>query len=97
MPINQTDPLNTLTNAQCAALRDDLVALLVASGITDPTVRNLRRRVKIGIDYMEDRKDERAEQDAADLDNQRRREHEDRIRPIQARRAARAQADYGPD
>lgn len=97
MAISPTDILTTLTNAQCAQLRDDLVALLVASGVAAPTVRNLKRRVRIGIDYMEDRKDERAERDAAEADNLKRQAHEAAMRPIRERRAARQQTDYGPD
>lgn len=97
MPINLTDRLDTLTNAQCGALRDDLVALLVASGIAAPTVRNLRRRVKIGIDYTEDKNDERAERNATERNNARRQVEDEELRPIRERRAARALADYGAD
>ena len=97
MAISPTDTLTTLTNAQCAQLRDDLVSLLVASGISAPTVRNLKRRVRIGIDYMEDRKDERAERDAVEIDNLARQAHDAVMRPIRERRAARQQIDYGPD
>jgi hypothetical protein len=97
MAIQPTDILATLTNAQCAQLRDDLVALLVASGIPDPTVRNLKRRVRIGIDVMEDKRDEQAERDATEADNLARRAHDDVMRPIRERRAARQETDYGPD
>lgn len=97
MAIQPTDTLPTLTNAQCAQLRDDLVALLVASGVAEPTVRNLKRRLRIGIDYMEDRKDERAERDLVDADNLKRQAHEASMRPIRERRAARQQTDYGSD
>lgn len=97
MAISPTDTLTSLTNAQCAQLRDDLVALLVASGIAAPTVRNLKRRVRIGIDYMEDKADERAERDATEADNLARRAHDDIMRPIRERRDARRQIDYGPD
>jgi hypothetical protein len=97
MAINPTDALTALTNAQCAQLRDDLVALLVASGIAEPTVRNLRRRVRIGIDYMEDKKDEQAERNAVEIDNLARQAHDAVMRPIRERRAARQQTDYGPD
>lgn len=97
MAINPTDPLTTLTNAQCAQLRDELVALLVASGITAPTVRNLKRRVRIGIDVMEDKKDEQLERDAVDADNLKRQAHEAIMRPIRKRRDARRQTDYGLD
>lgn len=97
MAISPTDTLTTLTNAQCAQLRDDLVALLVASGIATPTVRNLKRRVRIGIDVTEDRKDEQAERDAVEADNLARSAHDGVIRPIRERRAARQLIDYGQD
>lgn len=97
MAISPTDILTTLTNAKCAELRDDLVALLVASGIATPTVRNLKRRVRIGIDVMEDRKDEQIERNLVDADNLKRQAHEESLRPIRERRAARQQTDYGAD
>ena len=97
MAINPTDILTTLTNAKCAELRDDLVALLMASGVAAPTVRNLKRRLRIGINYMEDKQDERAEREAVEVDNLARRAHDDIMRPIRERRAARQQTDYGPD
>ena len=97
MAISPTDILTTLTNAKCAELRDDLVALLVASGIATPTVRNLKRRVRIGIDVMEDKRDEQAERDAIDADNLKRQAHEAVMRPIRERRAARQATDYGAD
>lgn len=97
MAISPTDPLSTLTNAQCAQLRDDLAALLVESGLTAPTVRNLKRRVRIGIDWHADRVDEQAERAATEADNLARRAHDDVMRPIRERRAARQQTDYGAD
>jgi hypothetical protein len=97
MAISPTDTLTTLTNAKCAELRDDLVALLAASGIPDPTVRNLKRRVRIGIDYMEDKRDEQAERAAVEVDNLARQAHDAVMRPIRERRAARQQTDYGLD
>ena len=97
MPIQATDPLDTLTNAQCAQLRDDLAALLVASGLPSPTVRNLKRRLTMGIDKAADRNDERAEREANAVENARRREHEDSIRAIRLARSARAATDYGVD
>ena len=97
MAINPTDTLTTLTNAQCAQLRDDLATLLVESGIPDPTVRNLRRRVRIGIDYVADKVDEQSERDATEADNLARRAHDDVMRSIRERRAARQRADYGLD
>lgn len=97
MAISPTDPLGTLTNAQCAQLRDDLVALLVASGIAAPTVRNLKRRVRIGIDYIEDKADEQAERDVTERANTQRQAEDAELRPIRERRAARQQTDYGAD
>ena len=97
MAIQPTDPLATLTNAQCAQLRDDLAALLAASGIAEPTVRNLKRRVRIGIDYMADKADERAERDLVEADNLQRQATDATMRPIRERRDARRQADYGLD
>ena len=97
MAIQPTDPLATLTNAQCAQLRDDLAALLVASGIAEPTVRNLKRRVRIGIDVTEDIKDQQAERAAVEADNLARQATDAIMRPIRERRAARQQADYGLD
>ena len=97
MAISPTDTLTTLTNAQCAQLRDDLVALLVASGVAVPTVRNLKRRVRIGIDYMADRADEQAERDAIERNNIQRQAEDAKLRPIRERRAARQQTDYGLD
>lgn len=97
MAINPTDPLTTLTNAQCAQLRDDLVALLVASGIAEPTVRNLKRRVRLGIDVMADRADEQAERDAIERANIQRQAEDAELRPIRERRAARQRTDYGLD
>ncbi len=97
MAINPTDRLAILTNAQCGQLVGDLVALLVASGIAEPTVRNLKRRVRIGIDVMEDKKDEQLERDAIDADNLKRQAHEAIMRPLRERRAARQQTDYGLD
>jgi len=97
MAISPTDPLGTLTNAQCAQLRDDLVALLVASGIAAPTVRNLKRRVRIGIDYIEDKADEQAERDVTERANTQRQAEDAELRPIRERRDARRQIDYGLD
>lgn len=97
MAISPTDILTTLTNAQCAQLRDDLVALLVASGISAPTVRNVKRRVRIGIDVTEDKRDEAAERDAAERANLQRQTEDAEIRPIRERRNARQQTDYGLD
>ncbi len=97
MAINPTDVLTTLTNVQCGQLRDDLVALLVASGVAAPTVRNLKRRVRIGIDYMADKADEQAERDLVEADNLQRQVTDANLRPLRERRAARQQTDYGLD
>jgi len=97
MAINPTDPLTTLTNAQCAQLRDDLAALLVASGTAAPTVRQLKRRVRAGIDWHLDKADEQAERDATERANIQRQAEDAELRPIRARRAARQRTDYGLD
>ena len=97
MAINPTDPLTTLTNAQCAQLRDDLVALLVASGIDAPTVRNLKRRMRAGIDWHLDKADEQSERDATERANIQRRAEDAELRPIRERRNARRKIDYGAD
>lgn len=97
MAINPTDDLTTLTNAQCGQLRDDLVALLVAAGIATPTVRQLKRRVRAGIDRHLDKADEQAERDATERANIQRQAEDAELRPIRERRDARRQIDYGPD
>lgn len=97
MAISPTDPIETLTNAQCALLRDELLALLQAAGLAAPTVRQTRRRLRMGIDRMEDEKDEAAERALADADNRRRQAHEAAMQPLRQRRAARQQTDYGAD
>ena len=97
MAINPTDDLTTLTNAQCGQLRDDLVALLVTSGVATPKVRNLKRRVRIGIDYIADRVDEQAERDIVETSNLNRQLELAALQPIRDRRGARRQIDYGLD
>jgi len=97
MAISPKDPISTLTNAQCAQLRDELLALLQAAGLADPTVRQTRRRLRMGIDMAADQADARAEADAAHADNLRRQEHDQIMQPIRQRRAARAGTDYGAD
>lgn len=97
MAISPTDILTTLTNAQCGQLRDDLVALLVAAGIPAPTVRQLKRRVRAGIDWHAGKADEQLERTATERNNIQRQTEDEELRPIRERRAARQQTDYGPD
>jgi len=97
MAIQPTDVLSTLTNAQCGQFRDDLVAMLVESGIAAPTIRNLKRRVRIGIDYIEDKKDEQAEHAAIEASNLQRQIEALALQPIRDRRIARQKIDYGAD
>lgn len=97
MAISPTDVLSTLTNAQCGQLRDDLVALLVGAGIPEPTVRNVRRRLRMGIDVAADQKDAEDERVAVNTNNLVYVAHEAFMQPIRDRRAARQRVDYGPD
>ncbi len=92
-----TDLLEGLTNSQWAQVGVDLVSRLKAAGIAAPTVRQLIRRLRIGIDYMEDRKDEQAERDATERANIQRQAEDAELRPIRERRDARRRIDYGPD
>lgn len=97
MAIQPTDLIETLTNAQCAQLRDELLALLRAAGLAAPTVRQTKRRLRMGIDMADDLADARAEAAAVEADNLRRQAHDQEMQPIRQRRAARAGADYGAD
>lgn len=50
MALDPTLPLSTLTNAQCAALRDEVLALAgIPAGMK---VRGLYRRIKLGRDAL---------------------------------------------
>ena len=97
MAIQPTDILSSLTNTQCGQLRDDLVALLIESGIAEPTVRNLKRRLRIGIDHMEDERDENMERDQIEADNLAKQVSDAILSPIRERRNARRQIKYGAD
>jgi len=99
MAISPTDPIETLTNAQCALLRDELLALLRAAGLAAPTVRQTKRRLRMGIDMADDLADARAEAEQVELQNIARRAEMEALEPIRRRRQARAGAgaDYGAD
>ena len=97
MPIQPTDLLKSLTNAKCAELRDDLVALIAASGIADPTVRQLKRRVRKGIDAFEMEKDTSELNSLVESANVTRQAEHEAMKAILIRREARSAADYGED
>lgn len=97
MAISPTDPIGALTNAQCAQLRDELLALLQAAGLAAPTVRQTKRRLRMGIDMAEDLADARAEAAQVEANNLARQAQDLLLEPIRQRRAARAGADYGAD
>lgn len=97
MAISPTDPIGALTNAQCAQLRDELLALLQAAGLAAPTVRQTKRRLRMGIDVADDLADARAEAQQVELQNIARRAEMEALEPIRRRRQARAGADYGAD
>ena len=97
MAIQPTDTLNSLTNAQCGQLRDELVVLLIQSGIGEPTIRSLKRRLRIGIDNIEDKKDEQAEHAVIETGNQQRRIEAEAMKLIRDRRITRRKIDYGDD
>lgn len=92
-----TDTLEGLTNVQWSQVGNDLVALLKTSGLVNPTVRQLRRRLRAGIDWHLDKADERAEHDATERANIQRQAEDAELRPIRERRDARRQTDYGLD
>jgi hypothetical protein len=97
MSISPTDKISGLTNAQAGLLRDELLALLQAAGMADPTVRQTKRRLRMGIDLADDQADARTEAAAVDADNLRRQAHDRTLEPIRRRRQARASTDYGED
>ena len=90
MAIQPTDLLTTLTNAKCAELRDELVALVGA----DATVRRIRRCAKAGADLLTDRA--LADQEAAlvETSNAARQSEQAALSPIRAQRDALRKADY---
>ncbi len=60
-------------------------------------VRQLKRRVRAGIDWHLDKADEQAEHDATERANIQRQAEDAELRPIRERRHARRQIDYGAD
>lgn len=97
MPIQPTDLLTSLTNTKCAELRDELVALIVASGIADPTVRQLKRRLRKGIDAFEGEKDSFELNSLVESANAVRQAQHEAQRIIILRQEARNATNYGKD
>lgn len=96
MALNETLLLSALTNAQCAALRDELVAL-----VGDVKVRRLKRCANAGDDLLKMRDLDRQERDAVDAYDAaiqaQRAQLEPVLSPIRQRRQAIQNADYGPE
>lgn len=97
MAINPGDKISALTNPQCGLLRTELLELMQAAGLADPTVRQTKRRLRMGIDAADDLADARAEAQQVELQNIARRAEMEALEPIRRRRQARAGADYGAD
>lgn len=97
MAISPTDPISTLTNVQCAQLRDELLALLQAAGLAAPTVKQTRRRMRMGAEAANDRADAAAEAAALAQADLARVAERAALDPIRARRQARLAIDHGDD
>lgn len=97
MAIQPTDSIKSMTNAQCAQLRDEIVVLLEVAGITNPTVRNVRKRINAGIDYLAELKDQRDQKDLIDQNNAAREQRDLSLSEINQRRLSRKSVDYGAD
>ena len=97
MAIQPTDPIKSMTNAQCAQLRDDIVAILEAAGIADPTVRNVRKRLRAGIDYLAELKDQKDQDDLIKQNNDARLQRDLSLSQIEQRRLDRKAIVYGAD
>lgn len=97
MAISPTDKISALTNAQCGLLRTELLELMQAAGLADPTVRQTKRRLRMGIDAADDLADARAEAAAIERNNAARQAQDLELQPIRLRRQARAGVDYGED
>jgi len=97
MAINPGDKISALTNPQCGLLRTELLELMQAAGLADPTVRQTKRRLRMGIDAADDLADARAEAAAIERHNAARQAQDLALEPIRQRRQARAGADYGAD
>lgn len=96
MALNETLQLSALTNAQCAALRDELVAL-----VGDVKVRRIKRCARAGDDLLTARALERQERDAINAFDASiqaaRAQLEPTLSPIRQRRQEIQNADYGPE
>ncbi len=90
MALDPTLQLTALTNAQCAALRDELVALVGAA----TTVRRIRRCAKAGDDLLTDRALAAQEATLAAASNAARQSERAALDPIRAQRDALRNADY---
>ena len=97
MAIQPTDSIKAMTNAQCAQLRDDIVAILEAAGITNPTVRNVKKRLIAGIDYLEELKDQKDKANLIKQNNDARLQRDLSLSQIEQRRLSRKSLDYGED
>ncbi len=97
MAISPTDKISALTNAQCGLLRTELLELMQAAGLADPTVRQTKRRMRMGISAAEDLADARAEAAAVEANNLAHQALDLELQPIRLRRQARAATDYGDD
>lgn len=97
MAINPGDKISALTNAQCGLLRTELLELMQAAGPADPTVRQTKRRLRMGIDAADDLADARAEAAEIERHNAARQAEAEALEPIRRRRQARAGTDYGQD
>lgn len=96
MALNETLPLSALTNGQCAALRDELVAL-----VGDVKVRRIKRCARAGDDLLTARALDKQERDAVDAFDAtiqtQRAQLEPVLAPIREQRKAIQNADYGPE
>lgn len=97
MAISPKDPISGLTNAQCGLLRTELLALMQAAGLADPTVRQTLRRMRMGISAADDLADARAEAAIIERHNAARQAQDLELQPIRLQRQARAGADFGDD
>lgn len=97
MAIQPTDPIKAMTNAQCAQLRDEIVALLALTGIADPTVRRTKKILNAGIDYLLELKDQADQKILIDQNNTARLQRDISLSAIDQRRIARKSKDYGDD
>lgn len=90
MALDPTLQLSALTNAQCAALRDELVAIVGAT----TTVRRIRRCAKAGDDLFTDRALAAQEATLTAAADTARQSERAALDPIRAQRDALRNADY---